>query len=110
MSEEQNQTNTAEGQSELTAVVRRERRLAAIRVTPEMMFMLLNGWKQNEYIQLPNLNWPANAGFISANWEVDRQAFFMVFEHDSFPVVLEGDMIQVFSPNLEIIKVPIVDA
>ena len=96
--------------SALNCLVRRERRLAAIRVTPEMMFMLLNGWKQNEYIQLPKLDWPTNARFISANWEAERQAFFMIFEHDSFPAVLEGDLIQAFSPELEIIKTPIIAA
>lgn len=80
------------------------RHLSALSVTPKLMYTLLHGWRGNDSIELPKLDWPIDAVFISANWEYERQTFFMVFEHPSFPEVKEGERIERVGPPIESIK------
>lgn len=83
-----------------------DRRLAGFYVTPQMMYQVLHGWKKDGEVCLFHLDFPIDAKFISTNWEAQRQAFLMVFEHESFDIIQEGCSITINSPYVEKITIP----
>ena len=84
----------------------KSRRLCRVFVYPDLLWALLHGWKQGEFLQLPRFkDLPKDEVLRDTYYDYDRAMFGFILEHPSFDEVPEGYVMPTHETELEVIKI-----
>jgi len=92
-----------------TDILPYSRHLAGINVLPQLIYDILHFWRTSKTIRLPYIDFPIDARLVSTDWQSEKQAFLLVFEHESFKAINPGDMIPILNPTFELVTLSIND-
>ena len=79
------------------------RHIAGINVHPQLIYDILHRWRTSKTIQLPCLEFPVNAQLVSTDWQSEKQAFLLIFEHESFEEVNPGELIPILNTTFKLV-------